>query len=74
MVKSRTQINGMKDIRVIFDSDLKFEKYININCEISTANKILDIIKTSFMCLSAEIVAPPSKASVKSHFNYAIII
>ena len=34
-----TQINDMKDIGVIIDSDLKFEKHIN--SKIGTANKIL---------------------------------
>ena len=37
-----TQINDMKDIGVIIDSDLKFEKHIN--SKIGTANKILGII------------------------------
>ena len=36
------QINNVKDIRVIMDSDLKFEKHIN--SKINTANKILGII------------------------------
>ena len=41
------QINDMKDIGVIMDSDLKFEKHIN--SKIDTANKILGIIRRSFM-------------------------
>ena len=40
------QINDMKDIGVIMDSDLKFEKHIN--SKIDTANKILGIIREIF--------------------------
>ena len=67
-----TQINDMKDIGVIIDSDLKFKKYIN--GKIGTANKILGIIRRSFMYLSAEVFIPLYKAMVKSHFDYAMII
>ena len=66
------QINDMKDIGVIMDSDLKFEKHIN--SEIDTANKILGIIRRSFMYLSAEIFIPLYKAMVRSHFDYAMVI
>ena len=66
------QINDMKDIGVIMDSDLKFEKHIN--SKIDTANKILGIIRRSFMYLSAEIFIPLYKAMVRSHFDYAMVI
>ena len=62
----------MKDIGVIMDSDLKFEKHIN--SKIDTANKILGIIRRSFMYLSAEIFIPLYKAMVRSHFYYAMVI
>ena len=67
-----TQINDMKDIGVIIDSDLKFEN--QINSKIGTANKILGIIRRSFMYLSAEDFIPLYKAMVRSHFDYAMII
>ena len=66
------QINDMKDIGVIMDSDLKFEKHIN--SKIDTANKILGIIRRSFMYLSTEIFIPLYKAMVRSHFDYAMVI
>ena len=66
------QIHDMKDIGVIIDSDLKFEKHIN--SKIDTANKILGIIKRSFMYLGAEIFIPLYKAMARSHFDYAMVI
>ena len=60
----------MKDIGVIIDSDLKFEKHIN--SKIGTANKILGIIRRAFMylrLLSAEVFIPLYKAMVRSHFD-----
>ena len=66
------QIHDMKDIGVIMDSDLKFEKHIN--SKIDTANKILGIIRRSFMDLGAEIFIPLYKAMVRSHFDYAMVI
>ena len=67
------QIHDMKDIGVIMDSDLKFEKHIS-NSKIDTANKILGIIRRSFMYFGAEIFIPLYKAMVRSHFDYAIVI
>ena len=67
-----TQIDDMKDIGVIIDSDLKFEKHIN--SKIGTANKILGIIRRAFMYLSAEVFIPLYNAMVRSHFDYAMII
>ena len=64
------QINDMKDIGVIMD--LKFEKHINSKTDM--ANKILGIIRRSFMYLSAEIFIPLYKAMVRSHFDYAMVI
>ena len=65
----------MKDIGVIIDADLKFEKHIKlINSKIVTANKMLGIIKRYFMYFSAEVFIPLCKAMVKSHFDYAMII
>ena len=67
-----TQINDMKDIGVIIDSGLKCEKHIK--SKIGTANEILGIIRRSFMYLSAEVCIPLYKATVRSHFDYAMII
>ena len=66
------QIHDMKVIGVIMDSDLKFEKHIN--SKIDTANKILGIIRRSFMYLSAEIFIPLYKAMVRSHFDHTMVI
>ena len=60
------------DIGVIIDSDLKFEKHIN--SKIGTANKILGIIKRTFMYLSAGVFIPLYKAMVRSHFYCAMIV
>ena len=45
-----TKIEEIKDIRVIMDSNLKFEKHIN--AKIVTANKILGIIRKTYMFLT----------------------
>ena len=64
----------MKDIGVITDSDRKFEKHIN--SKIDTTNKILGIIRRSFMYLGAEVFIPPIlyKAMVRSHLDHAMVI
>ena len=67
-----TRVNEMKDIGVIVDSGLKFDKHIN--SKIKTANKVLGIIRRSFLYLSADILIPLYKVLVRSHFDYAMII
>ena len=67
-----TRVNEMKDIGVIVDSELKFDRHIN--SKIETANKVLGIIRRSFLYLSADILIPLYKALVRSHFDYAMII
>ena len=67
-----TKIEEIKDIGVIIDSNLKFEKHIN--AKIVTANKILGIIRRTYMFLNKEIFLPLYKALVRSHFDYAMSI
>ena len=67
-----TKIEEIMDIRVIMDSNLKFEKHIN--AKIVTANKILGIIRRTYMFLNKEIFLPLYKALVRSHFDYAMSI
>ena len=44
-----THIEEIKDIGVVVDKNLKFEKHIN--AKIETANKILGIIRRTYMCV-----------------------
>ena len=67
-----TKVSEMKDIGVIVDSELKFDKHIN--SKIETANKILGIIRQPFIYLDADTLLPLYKALVRSHFDYAMII
>ena len=67
-----TKIEEIKDIGVIIDSNLKFEKHIN--AKIVTANKILGIIRRRYLFLNKEIFLPLYKALVRSHFDYAMSI
>ena len=45
-----TQIEEMMDIGVVVDKNLKFEKHFN--AKIETANKILRIIRRTYMFLN----------------------
>ena len=66
-----THIEEIKDIGVVVDKSLKFEK--NINAKIEMANKILGIIRRTYMFLNMEIFIPLLyKALVRSHFDYAV--
>ena len=67
-----TKIEEIKDIGVIMDSNLKFEKHIN--AKIVTANEILGNIRRTYMFLNKEIFLPLYKALVRSHFDYAMSI
>ena len=67
-----TKVSEIKDIGVTVDAELKFDKHIN--SKIETANKILGIIRQSFIYLDAGILLPLYKALVRSHFDYAMII
>ena len=67
-----TKIEEIKDIGVIMDSNLKFEKHIN--AKIVTANKILGIIRRTYVFLNKKIFLPLYKALVRSHFDYAMSI
>ena len=65
-----THIEEIKDIGVVVDKSLKFEK--NINAKIEMANKILGIIRRTYMFLNMEIFILLYKALVRSHFDYAV--
>ena len=65
-----SQIEEIKDIGVVVDKNLKFEKHIN--AKIETANKILEIIRRTYMFLNIEIFILLYKALVRSHFEYAM--
>ena len=65
-----THIGEIKDIGVVVDNSLKFEKHIN--AKIETTNKILGIIRRTYMFLNMEIFIPLYKALVCSHFDYAM--
>ena len=67
-----SKVDEIRDIGVIIDSELKFEKHIN--SKIQTANKILGIIRRSFMYLNCDIFIPLYKSLIRSHFDYAMII
>ena len=67
-----SKVDEIRDIGVIIDSELKFEKHIN--SKIQTANKILGIIRRSFMFLNCDIFIPLYKSLIRSHFDYAMII
>ena len=67
-----TKIEEIKDIGVIMDSNLNFEKHVN--AKIVTANKILGIIRRTYMFLNKEIFLPLHKALVRSHCDYAMSI
>ena len=58
-----------KDVGVIFDQDLKFDEHINTCC--SKANKILGIIKRSFVNLNEETLPLLFKSLVRAHLEYA---
>ena len=51
-----TQIEEIKDIGVVVDKNLKFEKHIN--AKIETANKIFGFIRRTYMFLNMEIFTP----------------
>ena len=57
----------MKDIGV-----MNYEKHIN--SKIETANKLLGIVRPSYMFLNCEIFVPIYKALVRSHFDYAMTV
>ena len=65
-----THIEEIKDIGVVVDKSLKFEKHIN--AKIETANKILGIIRRTYMFFNMGIFIPLYKALVRSHFDYAM--
>lgn len=67
---SMTKVDNIKDIGVTVDAELKFE--IHINNKVATAQKMIGIIRRSFIFLNCEIFVPLYKALVRSHFDYAM--
>ena len=67
-----TKVEDIKDIGVTIDCHLKFEKHIN--GKIVTANKLVRIIRRSFMFLNEEIFVPLYKSLVRSHFDYGMSV
>ena len=65
-------IEEQKDIGVIIDSNLEFDKHINQ--KINKANSIMAVIRRSFTTLNQHNFVPLYKALVRSHLNYAISI
>ena len=61
-----TKVSEMKDIGVIVDSELKFNKHIN--SKIETANKILGIIRQSFIYNNADILLPLLQSACEKSF------
>ena len=56
----------IRDIGVTIASRLRFEKHVN--GKIKTVNKLVLIIRRSFMFLDEETFVPLYKALVRSHF------
>ena len=61
-----------KDIGIIIDSNLEFDKHINQ--KINKANSIMAVIRRSFTTLNQHNFVPLYKALVRSHLDYAISI
>ena len=65
-------IEEQKDIRVIIDSNLEFDKHIKQ--KINKANSIVAVIRRSFTSLNQHNCLPLYKALVRSQLDYAISI
>ena len=61
-----------KDIGVIIDSKLEFDKHISF--KIKKANSIMAVIRRSFIMLNESNFVPLYKALVRSHLDYASCI
>ena len=62
-------VDQEKDIGVIIDSNLEFDKHIN--AKINKANAMFSIIRRSFQFLSPQNFTPLYKSLVRSHLDYA---
>ena len=58
-----------KDIGVMIDSKFSFDEHINMN--INKATRMLRVIRNTFQFLDKNILIPPYKTMVRSHFDYA---
>ena len=62
-------VDHEKDIGVIIDANLEFDK--QINAKINKANSMFSIIRRSFQFLSPQNFIPLYKSLVRSHLDYA---
>ena len=62
-------VDQEKDIGVIIDSNLEFDKHIN--AKINKANSMFSIIRRSFQFLNPQTFTPLYKLLVRSHLDYA---
>ena len=64
-----SKIKGEKDIGVVIDEELSFDKHI---CEkVNKANSIFAALRRSFRNLNADIFLPLYKTLVRTHLDYA---
>ena len=70
VIHANIKTGEIKDIGVTIDCRLRFEKHVNRKIE--TANKLVGILRRSFMFLDEETFVPLFKALVRSHFDYTI--
>ena len=64
-----SKIKGEKDIGVVIDEELSFDKHI---CEkVNKANSIFAALRRSFRNLNADIFLPLYKIPVRTHLDYA---
>ena len=64
-----SKIKGEKDIGVVIDEELSFDKHI---CEkVNKANYISVVLRRTFRNLNADILLPLYKTLVRTHLDYA---
>ena len=66
------QVDSKKDLKVTFESTLRFDKHL-LNC-VNKANRMLGLIKRSFLFMDKEIFLPLYKALTRSHLEYANVV
>ena len=63
-----------KDIGVIIDSNLEFDKHVCIYFNVNKANSTMAVIRRSFQKLDGDTFVPLYKALVRTHLDYACCI
>ena len=66
---SLQRVDTIKDLRVIFDSKLKFNKHVDIKVNVAYQN--LEIIRRTFIHLTPDCCILLYKCLVRSHIEYA---